>query len=95
LFGEGAVRFDEIDMMLSHDLARELTIAAADPSSARYHLDQSCELGREGWRILIETRTSMHASATDFILRGNLRAFENGALAASRDWEVTIPRDHM
>jgi putative CocE/NonD family hydrolase len=95
LFGEGAVRFDEIDMMLSHDLARELTIAAADPSSARYHLDQSYELGREGWRILIETRTSMHASATDFILRGNLRAFENGALAASRDWEVTIPRDHM
>jgi hypothetical protein len=95
LFGEGAVRFDEIDMMLSHDLARELTIAAADPSSARYHLDQSYELGREGWRILIETRTSMHASATDFILRGNLRAFENGALAASRGWEVTIPRDHM
>ena len=95
LFGEGAVRFDEIDMMLSHDLARELTIAAADPSSARYHLDQSYELGREGWRILVETRTSMHASATDFILRGNLRAFENGALAASRGWEVTIPRDHM
>jgi hypothetical protein len=93
LFGEGARRFDEIDTTLSHDLARELTIDAEDPLSARYHLVQSYELGREGWRIRIETHTSMRATATNFVLRANVKAFENGVLAASREMEETIPRD--
>jgi uncharacterized protein len=93
LFGEGAYRFDEIDTSVSHDLSRELTIAADDPLTARYHLTQSYELGREGWRIRIETRSSMRATATEFILRAKLRAFENGTLAAARDFEETLPRD--
>jgi predicted acyl esterase len=93
LFGEGAYHFDEIDTSVSHDLARELTIAADDPLSARYELTQSYELGREGWRIRIETHSSMHATATDFVLAAKLRAFENGTFAASRDFEETIPRD--
>jgi uncharacterized protein len=93
LFGEGAYHFDEIDTSVSHDLARELSIAADDPLSARYELTQSYELGREGWRIRIETHSSMHATATDFVLAAKLRAFENGTFAASRDFEETIPRD--
>lgn len=93
LFGEGAYRFDEIDTSLAHDLARELTIAANDPLTASYRLTQSYELGREGWRIRIETQSSMRATASEFILRAKLRAFENGSLAAARDFEETIPRD--
>jgi putative CocE/NonD family hydrolase len=93
LFGEGAYRFGEIDTSVSHDLARELTIAADDPLSARYELTQRYELGREGWRIQIETHTSMRATATEFVLSAKLSAFENGALVATRDFEETIPRD--
>ena len=95
LFGEGAHRFDEIDTTVSHDLKRELTIGAEDPLTARYQLTQNYELGREGWRIRIETQTSMHATATDFILCASVRAYENGALAGVRDMEQTIPRDHL
>ena len=73
------------DTTISHDLKRELTIGADDPLSARYRLTQTYELGREGWRIRIETETSMHASATHFFLSATLRAYENGALAGSRD----------
>ena len=93
LFGEGAHRFDEIDTTVAHDLKRELTIGADDPLTARYRLTQAYELGREGWRIRIETTTSMRATATDFLLQGQLRAYENGALAATRDFDETIPRD--
>ena len=93
LFGEGAFRFDGIDTTLSHDLERELTIAADDPLSARYHLTQSYELGREGWRIRIETQSSMQATSTEFVLSASLRAFENGTLTSSRDFEEKIPRD--
>jgi len=93
LFGEGAHRFDEIDSTVSHDLKREFTIGADDPLTARYRLTQSYELGREGWRIRIETQTSMQASASEFLLKGSLLAFEDGDLAASREWSQTIARD--
>jgi predicted acyl esterase len=93
LFGEGAHRFDEIDTTVAHDLKREFSIGADDPLTARYRLTQSYELGREGWRIRIETTTSMRATATDFLLQGQLRAYENDALAATRDFDETIPRD--
>jgi hypothetical protein len=93
LFGEGALRFDEIDTTVSHDLKRELTIGADDPLTARYVLTQSYELGREGWRIRIETETAMRATATEFLLEGRLRGYENGALAGERDWREMIPRD--
>lgn len=93
LFGEGAARFDDIDTIVSHDLRRELCIAADDPLSARYNLTQSYELGRGGWRIRIETETSMRATATDFILAAEVRAYENDELAARRVMEETIPRD--
>ena len=93
LFGEGVFRLDEIDTTLSHDLERELMIQADDPLSARYRLTQTYELGRENWRIRIETHSSMHSTATQFFISARLLAFENGALAATRDFNETIPRD--
>lgn len=93
LFGEGVLRFDEIDTTLSHSLRRKLTIGRDDPLSARYRLTQDYEMGREGWRIRIETRTGMRATATDFVLEGTVTAFENGTVAATRRWSEVIPRD--
>ncbi|MBV9052735.1 MAG: hypothetical protein JO196_10065 [Hyphomicrobiales bacterium] len=93
LFGEGAFRLDDIDTTLSPDLERELMIQADDPLSARYRLAQTYEFGRENWRIRIETHSSMHSTATQFFISARLLAFENGALAATRDFNETIPRD--
>jgi hypothetical protein len=93
LFGEGAYAYDEIGVSVSHDLARKLTIAAADPLSARYDLKQSYEMGREGWRIRIETEVAMRATAADFLIQAKLRVYENGALARTRDFSDTIARD--
>jgi hypothetical protein len=95
LFGEGAHRFDDIDTTVSHDLTRELTIDADDPLSARHRLTQSYELGREGWRIRIETRTSMEANAENFVLRASVKAFENRSLVSSREMGEIVPRDCM
>jgi len=93
LFGEGAYAFAEIGTSVSHNLRRQFSIAADDPLSARYALDQTYEMGREGWRIRIETRIEMRATATHFILEAELDAYENGALARSRRFAETIPRD--
>ncbi len=93
LFGEGAYRFDEIDTSILHDLKRNLSIGAEDPLSARYDLTQSYEMGREGWRIRIETEVSMRSTLDAFQCQATLRAFENGELARERRFCESIPRD--
>ncbi|HXH02469.1 MAG TPA: peptidase S15, partial [Candidatus Competibacteraceae bacterium] len=93
LFGEGVLRFDAIDLTLDHGLRRELSIQEHDPLSARYVITQHYAMGREGWRIRIETRTAMSATADTFHLEGELRAYANGELAAERRWQERIARD--
>lgn len=93
LFGEGILRFDEIDTMASHSLKRELTIRDDDPLSARTVLTQSYEMGREGWRILIESRSVLTADLDRWHLTTELTAKENGQVVTERAWTEDIPRD--
>jgi hypothetical protein len=93
LFGEGVLRFDEIDMLVNHGLTRRLTVSADDPLSARSVITQSYEMGREGWRIRIETEAEMTGTTTAFRLTGAVRAFENGVLVVERAWDETFSRD--
>ena len=93
LFGEGVQRFDDIDMLVDHGLTRRLTVSADDPLSARSVITQSYEMGREGWRIRIETEAEMTGTASTFRLTGTVRAFENGVLVVERIWDETFARD--
>ena len=93
LFGEGAYRYDEIDTSVSHDLSRRLRIGADDPLSAAYDLDQTYEMGREGWRIRILSKVSLRADATHFHVAGTLEAYENGRLVRARVFDETVARD--
>ena len=56
-------RFDEIDMLVDHGLTRRLTVSADDPLSARSVITQYYEMGRDGWRIRIETEAEMTGTA--------------------------------
>jgi len=93
LFGEGVLRFDDIDTELSHSLRRELTIRDGDPLSAKYVLTQTYEIGRDGWRIKIDSRTEMHSDRENFYLTGELSALENGSLVKTRKWDERYKRD--
>ncbi len=95
VFGEGIVRFDEIDTQIAHSLKRELTIRDEDPLSARYVLTQSYEMGREGWRTRVHTRAEMHSDRDNFYVSGTLTAYENGNPVAERLWNEIIARDLM
>jgi hypothetical protein len=93
LFGEGVQRFEEIDLFVDHGLTRRLTISKDDPLSGRSVITQSYEMGREGWRIRIETEAKMTGTAETFQLTGAVRAYENGALVAERAWDEAFERD--
>ena len=66
------LRFDEIGTELGHNLRRELIIRDDDPLSARYVLTQRYDMGREGWRIAIDSVTEMTADATTFYTPGEM-----------------------
>jgi len=93
LFGEGILRFDETGTELCQSLKRELTIRDDDPLSARYAITQSYDMGREGWRVSVRTRTEMRSDRENFYLAGTLTALEAGKVVAERSWTETIPRD--
>jgi uncharacterized protein len=93
VFGEGIIRFDEIDVVVNHALRRELTIHPDDPLSAHYRIIQSQDMKREGWEIHVETETVMTSTRSELILTGKLDAFENGKRVASRNWRETVPRN--
>jgi uncharacterized protein len=95
VFGEGVLRFDEVDIQVAHNLKRELKIRDEDPLSARYVLTQSFEMGRDGWRCRVNTRAEMHSDRDNFYLSGTLTAFENDHAVAERQWNETIARDLM
>ena len=50
---------------------------------------------RTDWNVRMETALTCSADATHFHLTGTLRAFDNGALFAARDFDEHIPRDFM
>ena len=52
-------------------------------------------MGREGWRIRVETETAMRGDAEGFIIEGELRAYEDGALVRTRTWRERIPRREL
>jgi len=95
VFGEGVLRFDEVDIQVAHSLKRELKIRDQDPLSAFYVLTQSFEMGRDGWRCRVNTRAEMHSDRDNFYLSGTLTAFENDRAVAERQWNETIARDLM
>ena len=94
LFGEGALRFDDIGTKLSHDLTRTLTVGR-DPLSAETRIVQRYSMGREGWRIRIETEAAMRGDAEAFTVEGELRAYEGDALVRTRTWRERIPRREL
>lgn len=95
VFGEGIIRFDEIDVIVDHALRRELTIHPDDPLSAHYRIVQSQDLKREGWDIHVETETTMTSTKSELILTGRLDAFENGKRVASRNWREAVARKFL
>jgi hypothetical protein len=95
VFGEGVIRFDEIEMIVNHTLRRALTKHPDDPLSAHYRIVQSQILKREGWDILVETETVMTSARSEFVLTGRLDAFENGKRVASRNWRETVARQFL
>ena len=91
----GVIRLDNIGTEIGVDMTVEHAIHPDDPLSARTTVDQSFEIGREGWRVVTEARAEMRCDAERFLLHATLAAHEDGAVVAEREWREAIPRRRL
>ena len=69
------------------------TIVEGDPLSARIDRQYRHELQRGSWRVACETRTSLSATATDFVVSTELEVFEGDERVHRLERTISIPRD--
>lgn len=92
VFGEGVYRFDDIDVIVEHNLKRELTLSNADPLSAKYTIVQKMRLGREGWWTEADITVTQTSDAENFKIVGEMDIKENGQHVFKKNWDQKIKR---
>jgi putative CocE/NonD family hydrolase len=88
-------RITPIDTVIGHSLRKRFSIIEGDPTSARGEYRQVYELEREGWWSRIETRSTFHATRTDWVLEQELVVTDNEEEIFRKTWSHTQPRDLM
>lgn len=68
-------------------------ISDDDVLSAVAEYQFSMGYAREGWDVSTRGQMTMTCDRNSFFLRGDLRAFEDGAEIFQRSWDETIPRN--
>jgi predicted acyl esterase len=77
-------------------IARETwTIHPDDPLSASGKTHWTQTLSRNGWSVRTETSASMRSDAQNFIVSARIEAYEGEKLVFERDFEETVPRNHL
>jgi len=89
----GSYRIESHGLELSSVGTERYTIHHSDPSTCRSYSEQSMTIGRGDWRIAIETRTTLTATADAFHIQSDIDAHEGGARVFCRTWQARVPRD--
>jgi putative CocE/NonD family hydrolase len=92
---QGKRRFDDIDLVMSARQDQRFSIRPDDPLSARGEVGWSVGFARGEWSIATRTRTVMTATRSEFQLHATIDAHEGETRVFSREWNSTIPRDHV
>lgn len=91
----GVVRFDDIDLAVGRSADERYTHVGNDVESARGEVEWVMSFARGDWEVKTVTRTVLTCTSTDFALHAQLDAYEGEQRVFSRNWQCTIPRDHV
>jgi uncharacterized protein len=75
--------------------ANRYTIVESDPLSAHVRCDRMIQVGRAGWRVRIETTSTMTADAGRFYVTNVLEAYEGTVRVFAKTWDFNIARDFV
>ena len=92
---DGLTRIEDFDWQYGSSARRLYTIHPDDPLSAEAHIHWCKEFSRDGFRVHIDARTQMRVTKNEFLIDGQLEAYEEEERVFSRNWTCRIPRDHV
>lgn len=90
--GASLARIEDIDLTVGHTTRKTFRIRDYDPLSARTRIEQVIVLGRDGWKIRIESLTELSCDREHFYVHATQTAHEGGREVSQREWHETIPR---
>ncbi|MCX7350712.1 MAG: peptidase S15, partial [Alphaproteobacteria bacterium] len=90
---DGWRRIDGISLELGTHTDTRYTIHPEDPLSASIETHNVRRYRRGSWDVTMLTDVALTSTASDFLLKGKLQAWENERIVKSEEWSVTIPRD--
>ncbi len=70
----------------------ETRIHPEDPLRARASMMQRTELGRDAWRVSIETEIQIECTKAEFAVAARLEAWEDDDRVFHRKWDERVPR---
>jgi uncharacterized protein len=91
----GVVRFDGIGLEVARRADERYSSTGDDFESIRGETTWRMGFRRGDWNVQTVTHTVLTSTATDFHLHAQLDAFEGDRRVVSRNWQRTVPRDHV
>ena len=89
----GVVRFDDIDLRVTRRATERYSWTGSDFDSVRGETVWTMGFARGDWEARTVTRTVLTSDAADFHLHAQLDTYEGNRRVASRNWQLSIPRD--
>jgi uncharacterized protein len=90
---DGAVYIDRIGIELAVESNSTFHVDEDDPLSAVAEVTRTDTVGRDTWRVRIETLTRLSCTKDAFLLRATLRVREGATEICHREWDRSIPRE--
>ena len=91
----GSFRLEENGLVVTSCTEEWYSCRGNDFLSLRGETWSIRELRREDWSIRTETRTVLTSTGEDFVLHGDLDAYEGGERVFCQSWNKRIPRDFV
>jgi len=86
-------RIERLGLELGTHYESDYRIEDADPLSAIAQLRNTQTMSRSEWQVRVETQLQVSSTASSFLLRASLRAWEGADEVCHREWDRSIPRD--
>ena len=91
----GVVHFDDIGLDVTRSAEETYRCRGTDVESVAGETVWRMGFRRDDWDVRTVTRTVLTSTSTDFHLHAELDAYEGDRRMLSRNWQRTIPRDHV
>ncbi|EAK0979435.1 CocE/NonD family hydrolase [Campylobacter lari] len=95
VFGEGVYRFDEVDVLVKHNLKRELKLQNENPLSAEYTIIQTMQIGREGCMMEADIILTQTSDLEYFYIKGKIAVKENDKLVFDKKYDYKTKRNSL